>query len=153
MLVGITTLAIREGKNLNFALPAEMITDLPARSADLRSLPPVVTGVKAILPDASANASRARNLMEAINRKKSALNALQEEMVRKKSEIDQAILAFQQMQITMTKHRMENNHTAYNEMVPKHNKRAASINCLRNSPRETFPARFSDILLPALATR
>jgi S1-C subfamily serine protease len=126
-LVGITTFAIREGQNLNFALPAEMIADLPARSADIRSLSPVSTDVGAILPEASANASRAKKLMEAINRKKSDLDDLQEEIIKKKSEIDQAVLAVQQMQTTMMKHQMENNHSAYNEMVPKHKKRVEKI--------------------------
>ncbi len=127
ILVGITTFAIREGQNLNFALPAEMIAGLPARSADIRSLPPVTTDVGAILPEVSANASRVRKLMESINRKKSTLNTLQEEIVKKKSEIDQEILAVQQMRTTMVKHQMENNRTAYKEMVLKHNERVEEI--------------------------
>jgi S1-C subfamily serine protease len=40
-LVGITTFVVKDGQNLNFALPADLIHGLPARSADM-NMPPRV---------------------------------------------------------------------------------------------------------------
>lgn len=41
-LVGITTSSAIDGQNINFALVADLITQLPARTADIKTLKPIV---------------------------------------------------------------------------------------------------------------
>lgn len=41
-LVGITTSSAIDGQNINFALVADLISQLPARTADIRTLKPIV---------------------------------------------------------------------------------------------------------------
>lgn len=135
-LVGITTFVIQEGQNLNFALPAEMIAGLPARSADIRALPPVGSRPGEVAPEPSAEASRTRELREAISRKRNELIELEKEVVRMKSEMDQAVLTVQQMQTAMTKHRMANNTAAYNGMVPDFNARVEDLKDMERRYKE-----------------
>jgi S1-C subfamily serine protease len=63
-LVGITTFVVKDGQNLNFALPADLIHGLPARSADMNSPQPIASPTIAQSPAPRSEATNRKVILE-----------------------------------------------------------------------------------------
>ncbi len=113
-LVGITTASAIEGQNINFALVSDLVPQLPARSADIRTLEPIVPVKRA---DEIANKALLASLQEG----KQAIAASAAEMRAMAGEIERYTVEMHEWKKTMDDCLSYNNTRAYNEMVPRYN--------------------------------
>jgi hypothetical protein len=120
-LVGITTFSAMEGQNINFALAADLVSHLPERTADIRTLKPVV-------PVRRADEIAHKELLDALQEGKQAIADAETELKRMGEEILRHTAALNEMQHAMNGFLSSGDTKAYNELVPRYNERASQRN-------------------------
>lgn len=113
-LVGITMSSSIDGQNINFALPADLISQLPVRTADIRTLKPIVPVRRA---DDIKNSSIINELQEG----KNAISVIEAELKSMEEEINRYTFTMKELKRSMDGFLASRNTKAYNDMVPQHN--------------------------------
>jgi hypothetical protein len=120
-LVGITTFSAIDGQNINFALVADLISQLPVRSADIGTLKPIV-------PVKRADEINNKAILDALQERKQAIVVSEAELKVMGEEINRHAFTQNEMKRSMDGFRSSRNANAFNEMVPRYNQ----ITILRN---------------------
>ena len=120
-LVGITTASAIEGQNINFALVADLVSQLPARTADIGSLPPIV-------PLRRADDIGNKALLDELREGKRAISAGEAELKALGEEITRYAFTLDEMRQSMEGFRVSGNTKAFNDMVPRYNRLAGMRN-------------------------
>ena len=120
-LVGITTFSAIDGQNINFALVADLISQLPARSADIGTLKPIV-------PVKRADEINNKAILDALQERKQAIVVSEAELKVMGEEINRYTYTLSELKRSMDGFRSSRNANAFNEMVPRYNQ----ITSLRN---------------------
>jgi S1-C subfamily serine protease len=113
-LVGITTFSAIEGQNINFALVSDLVPQLPSRSADIRTLQPVV-------PVRSADQITNKALLDGLQEGRQAIAVSEAELKAMEEELNRYTFALDEVQQSMNGLLAMRNHDGYNEMVPRYN--------------------------------
>ncbi len=114
-LVGITTASAIDGQNINFALVSDLISQLPARSADIRTLKPVV-------PPKRTDEIHNKELLDSLEEGRKAIAASESERKAMAEEIGRHTFAIEELKRSMDGFLSSRNAKAYNDMVPRHNR-------------------------------
>lgn len=124
-LVGITTFSVMEGQNINFALVADLISQLPSRTADIRTLKPIV-------PVQRADEINNKALLDVLQERKQAIAVSETEMKVMGEEINRHAFTLNEMMRSMDGFRSSRNANAFNDMVPRYNQLVSLRNELAN---------------------
>jgi Trypsin-like peptidase domain len=124
-LVGITTSSAIDGQNINFALAADLISQLPARTADIRTLKPIV-------PVQRANEINNKALLDSLQEGRQAIAVIEAELKGMGEEINRHAFTLNEMKRSMDGFRSSRNANAFNEMVPRYNQLVSLRNELTN---------------------
>jgi len=128
-LVGITTASAIDGQNINFALPADLVRRLPERSADIRTLDPIVPVRRAEEVNDKALIDELHESRRAIAESESELKAMVEELNRQTS-------AMNELRRAMNGFAAASDAKSYNELVPRYNEMNGTRNELVNRLEE-----------------
>jgi len=120
-LVGITTATVVDGQNINFALVSDLIPQLPTRSADIRTLNPIV-------PVKSADEINNKALLASLQEVKQAIAASEAELRARADEINRNAISFNELKQSMNGFIAAGNAKAYNDLVPQYNQMNAERN-------------------------
>ncbi|MBP2674099.1 MAG: hypothetical protein H6Q84_939 [Deltaproteobacteria bacterium] len=120
-LVGITTFTSIEGQNLNFALVSDLVPQLPSRTADIRTLSPVV-------PLRSPEQILNKELLDEIREGRQAIAAAETELRRMAEEIDRSTSGLEEMRRSMDGLVASGDGNAYNRLLPRYNELAGKRN-------------------------
>ena len=124
-LVGITTFSVIEGQNINFALVADLIPLLPARTADIGTLKPIV-------PVKRADEINNKAILDVLQERKQAIVVSEAELKVMGEEINRYAFTQNEMKRSMDGFRSSRNANAFNEMVPRYNQLVSLRNELAN---------------------
>ncbi|MBE0604289.1 MAG: trypsin-like peptidase domain-containing protein [Deltaproteobacteria bacterium] len=124
-LVGITTASVIDGQNINFALVSDLIPQLPTRSADIRTLNPIV-------PVKSADEINNKALLASLQEVKQSIASIEAELRARADEINRNALPFNELKQSMNGFIAAGNAKAYNDLVPQYNQMNAERNELLN---------------------
>ena len=113
-LVGITTSSAIDGQNINFALVADLISQLPVRTADIRTLKPIV-------PVQRADEINNKALLDALQERKQAIAVNEAELKVMGEEINRYTFTLNEMKQSMDGFLSSRNTKAYSDMVPRYN--------------------------------
>jgi hypothetical protein len=113
-LVGITTSSAIDGQNINFALVADLISQLPARTADIKTLEPIV-------PVQRADEINNKALLDVLQERKQAIAVSEAELKVMGEEIDRYTYSLNEMKQSMDGFLSSRNWNAYNDMTPRYN--------------------------------
>ncbi|MBI5101580.1 MAG: trypsin-like peptidase domain-containing protein [Nitrospirae bacterium] len=122
-LVGVTTFTAIEGQNINFALVADLIPQLPARTADIRALKPIVPVQR---PEEIGN----KALLNGLQESRQAIAASEAELTAMGEEINRYAFTLNELKLSMDGFLSSRNTKAYNDMLPRYNDLAAARNGL-----------------------
>jgi len=128
-LVGITTFSAIDGQNINFALVADLISQLPARSADIGTLKPIV-------PVKRADEINNKAILDALQERKQAIVESEAELKVMGEEINRYTFTLSELKRSMDGFRSSRNANAFNEMVPRYNQITSLRNELTNRYEE-----------------
>jgi len=120
-LVGITTASAIEGQNINFALVADLVSQLPARTADIGTLAPIV-------PVRRADDINNKALLDELQEGKLAIAAGEAELKAMGEEINRYAFTLNEMRQSMDGFLASRNTKAYDDMVPRYNRLAGLRN-------------------------
>jgi hypothetical protein len=123
--VGITTFSAIDGQNINFALAADLISQLPARSADIGTLKPIV-------PVKRADEINNKALLDALREGSQAIAMSEAELKGMAEEINRHAFTMNEMNRSMDGFRSSRNVNAFNDMVPRYNQLASLRHELAN---------------------
>jgi hypothetical protein len=110
-LVGITMSSAIDGQNINFALVADLISQLPARTADIRTLKPIV-------PVQRADDINNKSLIDALQERKQAIAVSEAELKVMGEEINRYTSTLNEMKQFLDGSR---NIMAYNDTSSRYN--------------------------------
>jgi hypothetical protein len=113
-LVGITTSSAIDGQNINFALVADLISQLPARTADIRTLKPIV-------PVQRADEINNKALLDVLQDRKQAIAVSEAELKVMGEEINRYTFTLNEMKRSMDGFLSSRNTKAYNDTIPRYN--------------------------------
>ncbi|MFA6148409.1 MAG: serine protease [bacterium] len=116
-LVGITTAAAIEGQNINFALAADLVSQLPARTADIGTLAPIV-------PVRRADDINDKELLDDLQEGKRAIAAGEAELKAMVEEINRYAFTLDEMRQSLNGFRASRDTKAFNDLVPRYNQLA-----------------------------
>ncbi|MBE0555693.1 MAG: trypsin-like peptidase domain-containing protein, partial [Proteobacteria bacterium] len=124
-LVGITTATVIDGQNINFALVSDLIPQLPTRSADIRTLNPIV-------PVKSADEINNKALLTSLQEVKQSIAAIEADLRARADEINRNAISFNELKQSMNGFIAAGNAKAYNDLVPQYNQMNGERNELLN---------------------
>jgi len=124
-LVGITTASAIDGQNINFALVTDLFSQLPARSADIRTLNPIV-------PVKRSDEIKNKALLASLQEAKQAIVACEADLRAMADEINRYTLAMNELKESLNGFISSGNVKAYNDMVPQFNRMNSDRNELVN---------------------
>jgi hypothetical protein len=110
-LVGITTSSAIDGQNINFALVADLISQLPARTADIKTLKPIV-------PVQRADEINHKELLDGLQERKQAIAVSEAELKVMGEEINRYTITLNEMKQSLDGSR---NIKAYNDTISRYN--------------------------------
>ena len=135
-LVGITTSSAIDGQNINFALVADLISQLPARTADIKTLEPIV-------PVQRADEINNKALLDVLQERKQAIAVSEAELKVMGEEIDRYTYSLNEMKQSMDGFLFSRNWNAYNDLTPRYNQLISLSRELANrykQKRQTYVA-------------
>jgi hypothetical protein len=135
-LVGITTSSAIDGQNINFALVADLISQLPTRTADIKTLKPIV-------PVQRADEINNKALLDVLQERKQAIAVSEAELKVMGEEIDRHTYTLNEMKQSMDGFLSSRNWNAYNDMTPRYNQLISLSRELANrykQKRQTYVA-------------
>lgn len=123
--MGITTSSAIDGQNINFALVTDLVSQLPARSANIGTLKPIV-------PVKRADEINNKAILDVIQERKQAIAVSEAELKVMGEEINRHAFTLNEMKRSMDGFRSSRNVNAFNDMVPRYNQLISLRNELAN---------------------